>query len=594
MKNNKLLLFIFVFLSSSIFNPSFSFDKRNIQESLNQKPSGTFPKEEKTNSKISFQEIKKTYEAKKYPEVLQLTGIYLKSFPNDSDVWLFQGYANYQLNHFNESYIDFKKVISITSTYEDAWVGLINVLIREKYFDDALTTIKEGLTKFPNSEKISQKEKEVLALQTQIKEKEEKDKKQEKEEKEKKEKEKEIQKKIGDSYKFPYSYDSILKETRTVCLDLAKKHALIYLKKYPYDLDVVFLLGQIYQREENWGKAYIQYREVLLKNPSYPHVVDANLSMLFILKRYPEVIQLANRFLYTSSRAEKDALLLYIGSAQEALHLYPAALSTLQKISNFKQNKRAYALYEQINLYTNYRYVHYFQMGAGTSLIPVKNPDQFWTISSLYAQYHTPRGGAGLAVNYQTRPGPGLKSPQYVAYATPQWTETNYTFISYANANNPFLFPNQLISVEDFQSLPKGFQISGGNTYRKLPGNYFNTYTGSLGKYIKSYYLEFRPYYFTPKIGKTSLLYAFTAKKFFGPQNYLGFVINNGSSPDLANLNEPFIRTQVQTYLLVAQYQLSKRFDIQGSVGEQIQNFGKSNIRYYKYVNVGIDFRDVP
>lgn len=523
---------------------------------------------------VTFEQIKKEYEAHDYQKVVQLTELYLKKYPKDSDAWLFRGYAHFILKNYSEAINAFKQAIHYTKNYEDAWVGLANVFYAQKNYDEALKTVNEGLHILPQGKQLLAEKSKIVEQQKTIFA----------------EKEKPIAPAAPEKPVMPYSYTSILAEMKANSLVSAEAHAKQYLAEYPQDLDVVFLLGQIYQRNSQWDLAKKQFEEVFNNKPTYPNALNAIMNMQFQLKGYYSVIQWGREH---PGGPDASANQLLVAGAQDMLRDYPAALATLKNMPDFKTNKKAISLYENINHDTNYRYVNYFQTGMSTSFIPVIRPNQNWTLSNAYAQYHTPRGTIGAGVNYQTRPG--LKAPQYLIYGDPQLAKTNYAHVAYAHSNNPTLFPNQLISLEDFQSLPYGFQISGGDTYRKLPLNYFNTYTASLGKNYKSYYFEFRPYFFLPSSGPTSLLYTFTAKKYFDIRTYIGFMLGLGTSPDLADLNtKSLIRTKVQTYMLIGQYQVTKRFDIQYGVGEQTQKFITSNsVRYYRYINLGIDYRDV-
>ncbi|MBY0545009.1 MAG: YaiO family outer membrane beta-barrel protein, partial [Gammaproteobacteria bacterium] len=123
---------------------------------------------------------------------------------------------------------------------------------------------------------------------------------------------------------------------------------------------------------------------------------------------------------------------------------------------------------------------------------------------------------------------------------------------------------------------------------------YFNAYTASIGKYIGSYYIQFRPTYYVGSSGPSSLLYTLTLQKYFSAEEYIGFMISEGTAPDLANLNtSSLLKTDFQTYMFSGQHVINKQFAMQYGIGESIENFGNNNIRHYTYINGGLSFRDV-
>jgi len=57
--------------------------------------------------------------------------------------------------------------------------------------------------------------------------------------------------------------------------------------------------------------------------------------------------------------------------------------------------------------------------------------------------------------------------------------------LTYAGANNPYLFPNIVLKGEIFALLTPSIQLSLGDDYRKINGRtYFNTLLGSAGIYV--------------------------------------------------------------------------------------------------------------
>lgn len=554
---------------------------------------------------VTLSQIQSAYGDKQYQQVLVLTTRRLQQYPNDPDAYLFQGYAYYQLHNNSAAEEDFKQVLQIDNTYPDAWLAWAQIYSANTQYQQALTIINQGLTHLPNDLSLLTQKAIIIAHMS-------------------------LQASPSLSTPIPFinhvmasateestpqvttaanpttatqakttntpakpliSLESIKALRAANKIEEAKADAITYLKQYPKDADVRSLLGSMYQSEQNWALAEQQYELVLADYPTYP---DIRMSLINILLQQKDYIQAMNTALtglqYPGDHSDLHYAIATIDYAQKN---YPDALHELSIIPDYQQDTRANALYQAINEDTNYRYESYVKVGTNTSIIPVKNPNQVWSLSSVYAEYDTPKGLIGVQLYYQTRPG-DLRAQQYVLYAQPWLTKTNYITLNYATAHQPDLFPNQLIYAEDYQLLPHGFGISAGDTYRKLPLNYFNSYTGSIYKYIGNYYVALRPTYYVPNQGPRSLLWTGTAQKYFTAVDYLGISLSDGTSPDLADLNTAnFLRTQVKVYMLNGQYGFTPQVAMQYGIGQMLENFGNDNLRHYTYLNLGLSFRDV-
>lgn len=498
-----------------------------------------------------FTTIKNLIAEKKLNLARNQAELYLQSNPNNLDVKFLLGMIYQQQQHLNLARKQFEAILKANAGYTDARVALIQTLFSLHDYKAAIEVATNGLS----TKSIHQ---QMLSY-------------------------------IGDGM-YTLSLESIKSLLAENKLNQAERVAVNYLKAYPTNLDINFYLGLIYQREEKWALAANQFQTILNIEPSYPEARHALIKTLFAMHNYQRAIEIAEEGLYNPQK--RPQLLCDIATAQFAMNNFQDALNTLKTVPDFNNNVTANELYNEINIATNYRYTSYMQTGLSTSLIEVKNPNQAWTLSSVYAQYHTPKGTIGLAVNYQTRPN--LDAPQFEIYALPQFTKNNYASLAYAHANNPTLFANQYIYAEDYQTLPYDFVISAGDTYRRLPLSYLNAYTASIAKYIGNYYIQVRPTYYVPSSGPTSLLYTLTAQKYFSAMEYIGFIISEGTAPDLADLNVvSFLKTDTQVYMLIAQHEINKQFALQYGIGEEIENFGNENLRRYLYLNFGLSFRDV-
>ncbi|MBY0544930.1 MAG: tetratricopeptide repeat protein [Gammaproteobacteria bacterium] len=260
-------------------------------------------------------------------------------------------------------------------------------------------------------------------------------------------------------------------------LNEAEKNLNLYIKKHPTDTDGYFLLAKVYQIEKKFKLAYAELQQVAAINPNYPDLTMSMINLLFSMKNYAQIILLATEKLAIDPH--NTDLICALAQAQYSMSDYKTAIDFLSSQPDYKQNTQILALYNQMNADTDYHYISYMKVGMNIGDIAVKNPNQAWTLSNAYAQYNTPRGTVGMAVNYQTRPS--LDAAQYEVYVDPILSKTNYANMTYAHANNANLFPDQYFYAEDFQTIPWNMDISLGNTYRKL-GNTSWKYCGTCRK----------------------------------------------------------------------------------------------------------------
>lgn len=121
----------------------------------------------------------------------------------------------------------------------------------------------------------------------------------------------------------------------------------------------------------------------------------------------------------------------------------------------------------------------------------------------------------------------------------PKIRSGTYGFISLGTGIKRTLYPQIRAAAELFQRLPRSFEASAGIRYLK-----FNSpdptiiYTGSIGKYYKSYWFSLRVY-LTPKEESFSRSFYFFVREYFSSANdFLGVTLGTGFSPDLANLDQ--------------------------------------------------------
>lgn len=139
-------------------------------------------------------------------------------------------------------------------------------------------------------------------------------------------------------------------------------------------------------------------------------------------------------------------------------------------------------------------------------------------------------GSSIVRVNYANRFSSQGVQPEIDLY--PRIANGVYAYVNYGYSQID-LFPQHRVGGEIYTKLPKSFEASLGARYL-----YFNgstsvlLYTGSIGYYVKNYWISFRPYLSSDSHG-TSFSSTATVRYYFAnSENYLGFNLGYGFSPD--------------------------------------------------------------
>ncbi|WP_292008951.1 YaiO family outer membrane beta-barrel protein [Chryseobacterium sp.] len=215
------------------------------------------------------------------------------------------------------------------------------------------------------------------------------------------------------------------------------------------------------------------------------------------------------------------------------------------------KNTEARALGIKINEFTSknavgiiYNYSHFD-----------KQFDNDWHILSLSYKRVTPIGSVILRGNYANKFAESGTQIELEAY--PRLSKTFYLYVGGGYSNDVGIFPKYRTGVSLNASLPHSFEAEIG--YRQL---YFSDniwmYTASVGKYYKNFWFNLRTY-LTPDRKNISQSYTGTVRYYLkSAENYLGFQIGTGISPEeyRNNLleNETF---KLKTFKIGAEYNFS-------------------------------------
>ncbi|MDR3503593.1 MAG: YaiO family outer membrane beta-barrel protein [Legionella sp.] len=406
----------------------------------------------------------------------------LKINPKDLDSELLLGLIYFQLKDYPQARIRLRAVLIQKPDYLDARVGLIKLNLVQKKFKEAQDLIKQGLATNPHNYQP------LLLLKKQL-----------------------------------ANFSKPQKTKRTAPTRPARKvDKLAQAKRY------------IAQKKYNEARIILQNLVAQYPTNSEYRIALAN----FYLDRHNDMTALnviRNGLKSTPYNAD---LLIKEGMIHDTLRQYSLAARAYQQAKKISpKDKKIDGLLADINSVSP-RYAYGLnEIGISSDNAYVSDVHSVWDWSSIYYSRDTIYGVATARVNYASRLH--QSTPQYELDFSPRFNRNIYADLSVAFANKPAIFPDIATAGEAYVNIPKFFELSGGAKYAKIAQTFFVTYTNSISFYPKSYWLNFRPYYFVPKGHKnTSLLYTLKARKYFGGNldHYFGIGAGSGKSPDLADL----------------------------------------------------------
>lgn len=129
-----------------------------------------------------------------------------------------------------------------------------------------------------------------------------------------------------------------------------------------------------------------------------------------------------------------------------------------------------------------------------------------------------------------------------------------YAYLNYGYSDTD-LFPEHRIGGEIFTKLPASFEASAGMRYLYFDGDTkVNIYTGSIGWYVKDYWLSLRPFIIPDEETGTSVSASLSVRKFFSDADtYFGLSGGLGFSPDFRRIQSSAGLAADEIYLLRSQ-----------------------------------------
>lgn len=153
-----------------------------------------------------------------------------------------------------------------------------------------------------------------------------------------------------------------------------------------------------------------------------------------------------------------------------------------------------------------------------------------WHLGSLSLTRAFPFGSIGGRLNLARRFD--QTAAQFEVDAYPNFGKGSYAYLSAGFSSQEGIFPKFRFGGEYYQNLSGGFEASAGIRYLRFNSSSVTSFTGSVGKYHKNYWVSFRPY-FSPSLEGASVSGYLTVPRYFSEaEDYLTVIAGSGSSPD--------------------------------------------------------------
>ena len=175
-----------------------------------------------------------------------------------------------------------------------------------------------------------------------------------------------------------------------------------------------------------------------------------------------------------------------------------------------------------------------------------------WNLVNVYYARQAKFGTVIGRVNYADRSY--ASGYQFELEAYPKHKPGSYSFVNFAYSNAS-IFQKYRAAYSYFTSFPKGWEAELGLRYQYKTSGLLS-YGGSAGKYIGSYWLNFRAF-ITPDSGRVSQSYALTARYYVNTgDDYFTAIVGKGISPDDRTRNFDFSeRLNTNSFRLSLGYQ---------------------------------------
>ncbi|MFQ5479085.1 MAG: YaiO family outer membrane beta-barrel protein [Candidatus Binatia bacterium] len=208
-----------------------------------------------------------------------------------------------------------------------------------------------------------------------------------------------------------------------------------------------------------------------------------------------------------------------------------------------------------------------------------------WHASSFSLSRHSSGATVTARINYAERFGQSALQGELEAY--PLLGGGRYAYLN-AGYGDKDLFPEYRVAAELFQALPRECELSLG-VKRLGFGDPVNLYTASLAKYLRSYYLAFRPTV-TDSFGKQTFSWQLTTRRYFGDGEFAELLLAQGDSLE-RNATVDFLNIESKSAQLKLQKRITGDWLSRLIIGTEEQDLGAGSSRTQLLLGVGVEQR---
>lgn len=294
------------------------------------------------------------------------------------------------------------------------------------------------------------------------------------------------------------------------------------------DGDIRFYLGLIYSWNGKYDDARREFKLLEQTRPNSLELINAQYNVENWTDSYSAAIAVLDRGIALfpdelDLQIKKAKVLSNQGKRREAT---AAIQKVLDKDPASLEARRMFELIKDSNakntISANFTY-DFFSDST--------NP---WYFSYLQYSRRVPIGTVIGRVNYADRfnsNGLQVEADSYLSFWKGGYTYAN---IGFSGAS---IFPSFRCGFEYYHNLPMSFEASLGFRYMNFSSSGVMLYTGTVGKYYKSYWFSVRPQ-FRFRSGDVSYSVNLASRRYFAdPQTYVGLEANFGTAPDFDHQN---------------------------------------------------------
>ena len=376
-------------------------------------------------------------------------------------------------------------------------------------------------------------------------------------------------------------------EARKICRQILVKH--------PDYSDVRVLLGRTYEWDSKPDSARIELKKVIKKG-YYEDAVSAIADVEIWENRPDSALYYLNELLKHNPNnvdylLKKAKVLIKKGDNKGASDILHQILDNIEPA-----NKTAKELLAQMKFDKSMNRIavnwanEYFDKSSISNSNWIRN----WNVYSIeYSRRLVSLGLVQFRTDFGTLNGDKLINKQFDIQAYPGVSKHDYLWVNYGYSPDDDNFARHHAGLELFHSFLQGWEASLGFRYLNFHGNSdVFIYTGSLGKYIGNYWLDFRTYISPSRnlnsitnntYDKVSKSFFLIARRFFKTSNdYLSLTAGGGSGPNKYTFQEFYYITNSQSVTLSYQ-RVIHNYYMGASFGIFHQQYLNGAIKTYRY-----------